>query len=122
MVRFVSISIITEIVSYRAGHALPHDRGRIRVAEKQIARPNRELALAELVDRVCEQTRVETAKANERARKQRVYHALSKAERKASNRVRHAARAQRHATESSAERKERLAKRRRAAKIKREGK
>ncbi len=86
----------------------------------------RELAvarmLAELVDRVCDQTRVETAKANERAHKRRVYHALSKAERKASNRESDAARAQRHATESSAERKERLAKRRRTAKIKSEGK
>ena len=86
----------------------------------------RELAVArmraELVDRVCDQTRVETAKANERAHKRRVYHALSKADRKASNGVRHAARAQRHATESSPERDERLEKRYRTAEINSEAK
>ena len=76
-----------------------------RAAERELAVAR---VLAELVDRVCDQTRVETAKPNERVRKRRVYRALSKAERKASNRVRHAARAQR-----------RLAKSRLAAKIKR---
>ena len=85
----------------------------------------RELAvarmLAELVDRVCDQTRGETAKANDRARKRNVYHGLRKPERKVSNGVSDAARARRHAKELSPEQEERLTKRRRATKIKREG-
>ena len=115
-----------------APHAsVPHARAEQPRAARECAAPARcttddapEFAVAcvlvGLVDRVCRNG--ETAKALKHTRKRQKYSRMSPAEKKASNKVGNAARAQRRENESSPEREERLAKRRRTAEINSEAK